>query len=136
MKTMDKRTKTYKTYSKWVNPYTRAAFVWGLLIGAYLGIIIAQNTSPKPPRQTLVPKVEKVQATTDKYQERGYAYCYNPIICIRDVGEELGIPNQEIITMIKIARCESNFQPEVKNPNSTAKGIFQIIIGTWEGSVS
>jgi len=117
-----------------INKYILSAFVWGLIFGIYLGIYLFErnNTSPKPLNQTIVPKVEEVTAVTDKYIERGYAYCYNPIICIRDVGEELNIPNQNIITMIKIARCESNFRPEAKNPNSTAKGIFQIIISTWD----
>lgn len=128
---MDKRTKTYKIYSKWVNPYTRAAFVWGLIIGAFVGIIIAdaRNASPNALNQKIVPKVEIVQATTDKYQERGYAYCYNPIICIRDVGEELGVPNQDIITMIKIARAESGLRADALNKNSNGTfdvGVFQI----------
>ena len=132
MKNMDKRTRTYKRMSRWFNKYTLAAFAWGVLVGFYIGVILAQNTSPKALGTMIKPEV--AQATTDKYKERGYAYCYDPIICIRDVGEELGVPNQDIITMIKIARAESNFKPNAKNPNSTATGIFQIIIGTWDGN--
>lgn len=33
--------------------------------------------------------------------------------------------------MLDIARAESSFDPKAKNPNSTATGIFQILIGTW-----
>lgn len=131
---LDKRTKFGKFCKVWFNRYTRAAFVAGIIAGALVGfsLVYAQNTSPKPLGTMIKPEV--AQATTDKYKERGYAYCSDPIICIRDVGEELGVPNQDIITMIKIARAESNFKPNAKNPNSTATGIFQIIIGTWDGN--
>lgn len=33
--------------------------------------------------------------------------------------------------MVSIARAESKFDPKAKNPNSTATGVFQILIGTW-----
>ena len=33
--------------------------------------------------------------------------------------------------MVSIARAESQFNPKAKNPNSTATGVFQILIGTW-----
>ncbi len=34
--------------------------------------------------------------------------------------------------MFRIARAESQFNPEAKNPESTATGVFQILIGTWK----
>lgn len=34
--------------------------------------------------------------------------------------------------MRRIARAESNFNPKAKNPDSTAKGIYQILDGTWK----
>lgn len=33
--------------------------------------------------------------------------------------------------MNKVAFCESSFNPEAKSNSSTATGLFQIIIGTW-----
>jgi hypothetical protein len=36
-------------------------------------------------------------------------------------------------TALAVAKCESSFNPEAKNPNSTAKGLFQFINGTWRG---
>jgi len=33
---------------------------------------------------------------------------------------------------LRIAQCESNFDPYAKNPHSSAKGIFQFIDGTWK----
>lgn len=33
--------------------------------------------------------------------------------------------------MLDIAEAESKFDPLAKNPNSTATGVFQILIGTW-----
>lgn len=36
------------------------------------------------------------------------------------------------VTLAKdIAHCESKFDPRAKNPNSTAKGLFQYIDATW-----
>lgn len=35
--------------------------------------------------------------------------------------------------MVDVARAESSFNPTIKNPNSTATGVFQILIGTWKG---
>ena len=63
------------------------------------------------------------------YESRGYEYCYNPIICIRDVGEELGVPNQEIMALIRVGKCESGLKPDALgvNTNGTVdRGIFQI----------
>lgn len=34
--------------------------------------------------------------------------------------------------MLKIAICESELEPKAKNKHSTAKGIFQILDGTWK----
>ncbi len=33
---------------------------------------------------------------------------------------------------LNIARCESRFSPDAKNPHSSASGIYQMIRGTWE----
>lgn len=36
--------------------------------------------------------------------------------------------------MVDIAWAESQFVPTARNPRSTAKGIFQILDGTWSGA--
>lgn len=33
--------------------------------------------------------------------------------------------------MVHVANAESGFDPAADNPNSTAYGVFQILIGTW-----
>jgi len=35
-------------------------------------------------------------------------------------------------TALRIAQCESGYQYAVKNPNSSATGVYQWTIGTWE----
>lgn len=35
--------------------------------------------------------------------------------------------------MIEVARAESQFIPTAKNPNSSATGVFQILLSTWNG---
>jgi hypothetical protein len=106
-----------------------------LILGALAGVVltvtlyrafnepkVTPQASPEALKQTI--EVKAVETP----------YCFSPIDCIRDVGEELGVENQDIMTMIRIAKCESGLRPEAKNPNSTATGIFQIIIGTWDGN--
>lgn len=39
-------------------------------------------------------------------------------------------------TMLSIAKRESSFNPNARNPNSTAGGLFQFIDGTWSSTVA
>jgi soluble lytic murein transglycosylase-like protein len=34
---------------------------------------------------------------------------------------------------LSIASCESQFNPRARNPNSTAKGVYQFTQGSWRG---
>jgi len=38
--------------------------------------------------------------------------------------------------MLKLAECESNFNNLAENPVSTAQGVYQYLIGTWEETES
>jgi hypothetical protein len=44
-------------------------------------------------------------------------------------AEEYGVDPE---VAFNIADCESDFNPYAQNPNSTAKGIYQFIDGTWD----
>ena len=57
----------------------------------------------------------------------------DPLTYIRAKGELEGYTSYEGSKHIKVGRAESGFylNPLAKNPNSTAKGIFQFIDGTW-----
>ena len=46
---------------------------------------------------------------------------YMPVPAGKDVG----------LILAAIAQCESENNPKAKNPNSSAKGLLQIIDGTW-----
>ena len=48
---------------------------------------------------------------------------------IIEMSIEYGVDTQ---TALDIAKCESQFDPLAKNPNSSAKGIYQFIDSTWE----
>jgi hypothetical protein len=127
---IDKRKKTYKTLSIWFNKYTLAALMWGLIIGSLFGCYLASR-----PKQALSsPLGQKIEFKVEKVIAQDTRCDYDPITYIRCSGEKLGKSNQEIMTMIRIARAESNFRPRAKNPNSTASGIFQIIYGTWNSN--
>lgn len=56
-------------------------------------------------------------------------YCYDAITCIRDVGEEMGMSNKDITTMVRIAKCESGYREDAVNKNTNGtidRGIFQL----------
>jgi len=38
--------------------------------------------------------------------------------------------------MLSIAQCESRFDWKAKNPESTGRGVYQYLIGTWEETES
>lgn len=100
------------------------------LLGALAGAILTKSIwdashTPlvSPIGSSGVQVVQEAQATGP--------FCRDVIGCIRDVGEELGKDNKTIMTMIRIARYESNFREKAKNSKSTASGVFQITAGTW-----
>lgn len=108
-----------------------AAAILGILFGLIISPIVYKWLNPPmlSPLGTTIESKVSVSAATDKYQERGYAFCYDPLICIRDVGEELGFDNKQILIAIKIAKSESGLRPDAigKNTNGTYDmGIFQI----------
>lgn len=103
------------------------------ILGALAGIILTKSIydathkpllNPKGSGSVIVKQVEAYQTPCD----------FDPITYIRCKGEQLNMPNQDIMKMIRIARCESGFNQYAKNPNSTAKGIFQFIDGTWRAN--
>lgn len=49
------------------------------------------------------------------------------------VEDKIRLAFPDAPVMVEIARAESQFNPSAKNPNSTATGLFQILIGTWHG---
>lgn len=63
------------------------------------------------------------------------------IICPKEAREQ-DIPalivemaleaNFDPSTALRIAKCESSFRPNEKNPESSATGLYQFIIGTWQ----
>jgi hypothetical protein len=97
------------------------------LLGAIAGVILA--TSLFDLKNNLPQQEQKIEVKVVEAQER--PFCADVIKCIRDVGEELGRDNKTIMTMIRIAKAESQLNPRAKNPKSSASGVFQIIAGTW-----
>lgn len=66
--------------------------------------------------------VKPVQATN-------IPYCYDAITCIRDIGEDMGMSNKDITTMVRIAKCESGYREDAVNKNTNGtidRGIFQL----------
>jgi hypothetical protein len=83
--------------------------------------------SNKPGAKKLVIPVE-AQEPSDEY------YHSDPLRYIRHRCGELGIEDYTCTRFIKVAKCESGLRPTAQNPHSTARGIYQIVIGTWEAN--
>jgi len=122
-----------RTYRREIFRQRRAGFVLCLIICSLVYVISKTGLgevkigSPKPLEQTI--EVKAVEVTPVKV-----ACDYDAITYIRCRGEQLGMSNQDITKMIRIARAESNFNQYAKNPNSTAKGIYQFIDSTWRSN--
>jgi len=100
------------------------SILFGLIAGAILTKTLYDVMNPEilsPINKAVVKEVEAYEIPCD----------FDPITYIRCKGEKLNMPNQDIMKMIRIAKCESGYNEYAKNPNSTAKGIFQFIDSTW-----
>ena len=125
---LDKRTREYRNLHLWFNRYTRAAAVAGLIVGSLITLAYVDYQLKQPLPELLSPlsEVQGMEVTpTPK------PFCRDVISCIRDIGEQEGYQNYVIREMIRIAKCESGYRLNAKNPTSTATGIFQILTGTW-----
>lgn len=125
---IDKRTKKWKTIQRWFNKGTLASVWLGLMIGAVFTVWLHGKLHPKTSPEALGQTIEvKAEEYSREYYES------DPLRYIRFRGQELGYDDYVISDFIKIARCESGFNldPNAKNPNSTATGIYQFINGTW-----
>ena len=123
---INKKSKQWKTVEKWFNKSTFAC-AW---IGTFIGLVFSQwywtkthtISSPEPVKQTIVVKAEEYPRSYYEADVQRY---------IRFRGQELGYNDYDITVFVKIAEKESSYNPTAKNPNSTAKGIYQFIDGTW-----
>lgn len=96
------------------------AVVMGFLAGIILAVTLLRAKKEVPAEPI---KVQEIKA------EEPQRFCGDVISYIRCRGEDLGVSNQNIMTMIRIARCESGLREEAvnKNRNGTIDGgVFQI----------
>jgi len=120
---MDYRTKRGKQIkywkaiikSNWFGPMIFLAILLGIAIGG--GIFHSQNPSPKPLSETFTTEVR-----ADEPQPR--PFCADVMKCFRDVGEELGVSNKDIMIAIRISKAECGMRPDAIGKNSN--GTFDI----------
>jgi len=128
---MKTKTKIKRKWGKVKSYYkvNRGALWFSFIAGIIAAIILvnslfnAPKTSPQPLGQTIEVKRVKVAEAKER------PFCNNVINCIRDVGEELGRDNKTIMTMIRIAKAESNFKERGINVNTNRtidRGVFQV----------
>jgi len=136
---IDKRTRFFKAFSGYKTNDYIGAVSFGLLAGLLAGIILynslnkAEKTLPEPRKEINMIKVVEVAKASDNSEEY---YKETPLKYIRWKGQQLGYKDGEISKFIQVARCESGFNlnPNASNKTSTAKGVYQILIGTWESN--
>jgi len=127
---VDRRFKINKTFETKETMFWRkhglliCTVILGALAGTVLGKVLWEAYHPTiiSPKGSGVVIVPEVKADENPF-------CYDPIDCIRDVGEQMGKTNQEIMTMIRIAKCESGLRPEALGVNrngSVDRGVLQI----------
>ena len=111
------------------------------IVSAVLASVIYQKMEWKDPRgknwkplhESGMVKTDIVLAVAEAKPTRSLeSIKTDPIAYIRYRGEELGVSNTTIRTMIRISKCESGHRANAQNGTSTARGLFQILIGTWE----
>lgn len=122
-----------RIYRREVFRQRRAGFVLCLIIMALIACPIydkyRKSQLSQPLSQTINHPVTQVIAQENKYALRGYARCYDVITCIRDIGEELGFDNSQILIAIRIAKAESGLRTDAINKNTNGTfdiGTFQI----------
>ena len=68
----------------------------------------------------IVPEEVVIEEVTEKQELKEYA---------REQAELLKVNPDKFVQLIT---CESQWDPKAKNPESTARGLLQYLIGTWE----
>lgn len=130
---LDKRYRAVKDYLKEEKEYRDRQFRNALIASALLGALAGAVLTVALWRATREVKAQQVVweepvVTPTPTRE------HDPMSYIRWRGQQLGYDDYTISRFIRIARCESNFNQYAKNPNSTAKGIYQFIDGTWRAN--
>jgi hypothetical protein len=124
---IDKRKRFYKKFGGYkTNDYV-GAIVMGLLAGLILAITLynATHASPKAPQSTQ-PTVQSIVAVVEAHE---LPCDYDPMTYIRCSGEKLGKTNEQIMTLIRIMKCESNGRVDALNKNTNGTfdvGVLQI----------
>jgi len=116
-----------------------------IAISAYITCTTGFNTTVSVLEDILMP-VQEAYAQTDKAivietpQVIVKTYAYNELVPkeiveaeIRKQAREFGLGEQ---VMVNLAICESGLNNLVKNKNSTALGVYQYLIGTWQETES
>jgi len=129
---IDYRTKKGREIKKELNNELKKHLTQSIVAGVLLGFVVGatltsychQLKNPKiellaPPQTMIVKEVEAVTISCN----------YDPITYIRCRGEQLNQSNEDIMTMIRIAKAESGLREDAigKNSNGTYDiGVFQI----------
>jgi hypothetical protein len=127
---MKTKTKIKRKWGKVKKYYSenRGALWFAFFAGITAGAVITQSIL-QPHKAPLEPTGQVKQVEVVAVQAKEREFCNDVINCIRDVGEELKVPNNDIMTMIRIAKCESGYRAEALgiNTNKTVdRGVFQI----------
>ncbi len=125
--------KHYRTKQREINKRKNFTLFIAVLVGviaiagAYLGAIFPnqvfayETTTINVPRAILSVSSDAEPTVEDVKAE------------IRTQAELFGV---DVQFALDLADCESTFNYKAKNPNSTARGVYQYLIRTWEATES
>lgn len=130
-----------------------ASFLMGIILGgSYLvyseyrmsAVVDAFNDSTSTPVQCLERQSRDLSTPNTKGEPHKQSFSIVPKAQAYEAPEapkNVNVSVEQIIREewgkdaeigLKIAFCESSYNPTIKNKNSTATGLFQIIKGTWK----
>lgn len=80
--------------------------------------------SPQADKLSMIPQAQAAEPSV-------VIDCNNPAGYIRCKFYKGELTEKQAITMIAIGKAESGLRADARNKTSTARGVFQIIAGTW-----
>jgi hypothetical protein len=128
-KGIDKRTRLYKRITRWKTYAFSPEMLCTLILALLAAFILTKTLWDLNHAPLLTPLVRTGLVKVQVVEAKDTRWCDSPIKCIRDVGEQLGESNQDIMTMIRLAKCESTMNPNAYHVNkngSVDRGLLQI----------
>jgi len=133
------KSKLKKLLSPWYLTKIFVVFIGIAVVSAFL-VVIAGKIVKFVDNPVEMYEIAEVNAKAREEENKAIKFDYNEQVPKEIVKEEIIKQSKEygndIQFMLDLAECESGFNSLAKNPNSTALGVYQWLIKSWEGTDS